>query len=174
MLRKVFITALILLTKTFLKGVCAWVFLLHRIVKVGYVASRCFLIFVVKPGDLHKHTLKLNKIISDHQVLLCRSNLSYVPRCFSSCALECILSSAASEMCLWSQGSRAAGTCVRQRNNGAGPKEASLGQESHLSSCSGNSKGLVVCYSCAIGATFEELEPLFILKATTGSLCTNV
>lgn len=71
MLRKAFVTVLILLTKIFLKGVCAWVFLLHRIVKVDYVASQCLLIFVMKPGDLQKHTLKLNKVMSDHQVLLC-------------------------------------------------------------------------------------------------------
>lgn len=45
-----------------MKWVCTWVFLLHRIVKMGYVASQSLLIFVIKPGDLYKRTFKLTKV----------------------------------------------------------------------------------------------------------------
>lgn len=171
-----------------MKWVCTWVFLLHRIVKMGYVASQSLLIFVIKPGDLYKRTFKLTKV---HYIRLSgfamKLKIHITERCSVFWGVFLVVNwvhsflSCKWNVSVWSQGSRAGETGPRQRDSGAGPKGGcpwavllpwpELSQEPHLGSCSGTSKDLlvVVWYSCAIGATLEKLEAVFILKATTGS-----
>lgn len=120
-------------------------------------------------------------MISDRQVLLWGWKLSYVLRYFSSCELQCFLSSAANEMSLCDHKEAELEEQVPGREMVVlGPRRCPwagllpwpvLSQESHLGSCSGNSEGLlvVVWYSCAMGATLEELGAVFIFKATIGS-----